>query len=91
MGKFVEWIKIREQINPPQPGGQKNIAALKDDGAKIDARIKQTIAANIKKPKQNQKAALENLGKQIAANPGSTPKDIKKIADLMAAEEDPGQ
>lgn len=65
----------------------KNTTSMKDDGAKMDARIKQTIAANLKKPKQNQKAALEALGKQIATNPSSTPKDLKKIADLMSDEE----
>jgi hypothetical protein len=80
---------MREQMTPAKPGQllkPTNSAALKDDGAKIDTMIKKTIAANMKKPKQMQKAALETLGKQVASNPGTTPKDLKKIADVISDE-----
>lgn len=86
MIKFKEWLQLREQMTVP---GQKptNPIAPKNDSSKIDARIKQTMAANIKKPKNMQKSALENLGKQIATDPSTTPKDLKKLSDVISDDE----
>ena len=80
--KFQDWVAIREEQAAVQ--AQTAVpAGLKDDKSRFNIRVKQVMAGNLTKPKPARKKALENLGKQAALDPSTTPKDLESIADLI--------
>ena len=84
--KFQDWMAIREQQIPAQgqTAQQPGVpAGLKDNKSKTNTQVKQVIAGNLTKPASVRKKALEGLGKRIALDPNSDPKDLEAIADLI--------
>ena len=89
--RFSKWVELREQ-SPVAPVAGAVAPGRKDDVAKVDMRIKKTMATNLGKPDNMKKAALQNLAVQMANDPSAKPEDIKKVADAMGSDENkPGQ
>lgn len=74
--KFINWLKIREELNQPNQEIKK-----KDDEKKIQMNLKNALVGAMKQ-KQDPSKAIQNVASQAAMNPNSSPDDILKIKDV---------